>query len=221
MSHWVSKAEVARKGNTSRALITQKCVEAGVWFRAGAVSPDGNVDIENSSVSNWLESRASVVSPNDLTSKEFGKMTINRVTEHYGGVAKLEIYVKTRKLLADTEHKQVMMAEKRGELVDRDTIAKACFGFLEGATQKLLEMPRGVVERILAILETETPSVKEQCEEFIASEISKILKGVQHEVCDKLHIELERQQKLQFEEDVLEEEEDEEDEDLEDDDDAE
>ena len=186
MNNWVTKAKLARLGKCSHQLITKYTKPGGKF--AVAVGPAGKVDTHHKVVVDWLKTRENVVSPQDITTKHFGEMTINQVTESYGDVDKLEGFIKVRKLIAETEHKQVMMAEKRGTLIDRDLVAKACFGFLEAATQKLLEMPKGIVIELQAIFETQSPSMKEDSQQYLTDEISKILEGVKKEVSDKLQL---------------------------------
>lgn len=199
MSRFVSKAQLARDGKCSPQLISKKCAEGGAFF--DAMEESGKIDVDHENVIKWLVARELVIHPNDLTTSVFEKMTVREINQHYGNVDKLEGYIKTNKLIVETEHKKMMMQASREELVSREFLAKACFGIIDTAMVKLMDMPRGMVERVAAILETDQPGVKEESEQLMTDEISKILKSAKREVIGQLgeYVEKEIQNEINFE----------------------
>ena len=185
---YVTKAELARMGKSSYQLIGKYCAEGKKFY--DALTDSGKIDLDHENVIEWLKKREVVVHPNNITARQFGKLTINQIVEHYGNVDKLEGYIKVRKMIVETEHKQIQMEASREELVSRKFVGKACFGAVESAYVKLLDMPRGVVEKISAILETQVPGCKEECEQTLTEEISKIIKSAKNEIAEMLGVEI-------------------------------
>lgn len=188
MDRYVTKAELGRMGQCSYQLITQNSAP-GKKFH-GALTADGKMDLDHPEVKKWLEQRKDVISPSKITSKQFDRLTIKQVTDHYSNVEKLEGYIKVRKMIVETEHKQIQMEASRELLVSREFVAKVCFGIIGAALIKLLDMPRGMVDEISAILDTGVLGSKEECEQLLTKEISLILQNAKDEVSEKLSVEM-------------------------------
>ena len=181
---FVTKAQLARMGKCTAQSVGELCRKGKKLFHA--VQESGRIDVDDDAVVKWLTSRSGVVHPNELEAEEFEKMTVATIVKWYGNIDKLEGYIKTRKMLVETQHKQILMEASREELVSREFIGKACFGILEETFSKLLDMPKGMIERIAAILDTETPGAKQECEQVFTDEISKILKNAKTYLIEKL-----------------------------------
>lgn len=187
-TRFITKAELARRGKSSSQLIGKYCGEGKKFHHA--LTDSGKLDADDPVIIEWLKKREAVIHPNNLTAQQFGKLTINQVIDHYGNVDKLEGYIKVRKMIVETEHKQIQIEASREELVSREFVGKSCFGIVNASLGKLLDMPRGIVERIAAILETAIPGVKEEAEQVLTEEISKILETAKKEVAERLGVEL-------------------------------
>ena len=184
---YVTRVELSRIAKVAHQVVYRSCKKGGKFHEA--MSSSGKVDIDHPVIAEWLETREVVIAADDLTSQEFEDMTVKEICSHYGNVDKLEGYIKTRKMIVETEHKKIQMEASREQLVSREFLGKACFGYLQEANIKLLAMPRGIVERISAILETQALGIKEEAEQVIVVEISKILKNAKKELMDRLKIE--------------------------------
>lgn len=185
---YVTKAELARMGKSSYQLIGKYCGEGKKFY--DALTDSGKIDIDHPNVIEWLKKREAVIHPNNITAKQFGKLTVNQIVEHYGNVDKLEGYIKVRKMIVETEHKQIQMEASREQLVSREFVGKACFGILESAFVKLLDVPRGIVEEVAAVLETKVLGAKEECEKILTEVISKILNEAKKEISERLSLEI-------------------------------
>lgn len=184
MPRYVTKLALSKMGKSSKQLMTKYCAPGGKF--ENAMTGSGKIDLEDAEVQKWLEKRDAVTDPSDLTVQMYGKMTVNEISENYGSVDELESYLKTNKMVVETEHKKMQMEASREELVSREFVGKACFGIIETALMKLLDMPRGMIEIIIAILDTETMGAKEQAEQRLTKEISKILDNAKKELIDRL-----------------------------------
>ena len=184
MPRYVTKLALSKMGKTSKQLMTKYCAPGGKF--ENAVTGSGKIDLEDAEVQKWLEKRDAVIDPRDLTVQLYGKMTINEVSDNYGSVDELESYLKTNKMVVETEHKKMQMEASRQELVSREFVGKACFGIVETSLIKLLDMPRGMIGIIIAILDTKTLGAKEQAEQKLTEEISKILANAKKELIDRL-----------------------------------
>lgn len=171
-------------GKCSKQLFTPKCKPGGKF--ADAMTSTGKIDTHDPVVQEWLNKRENVIDPKELKLKQYEKMTVLDITESYGSIDELEGFMKTQKLIVETEHKKIQMEATREELVSRENVGKACFGLVNTAHLKLLDMPTGVLASIAAILETKEPGAMEEAEKLLTEEISKILTDARDGLIERL-----------------------------------
>lgn len=186
--NYVSKAELAKMGRVTRQRLTQYCRKGEEFHHA--VNDEGMVDAEDEIILDWLKERNKGTSPDKLSSKEYEHLTVKDIKDRYGSITKLESFIKVRKMIVETEHKQIQMEATREELVSRKFVGKACFGIVESCNLKLLDMPKGIVEIIGAILKTEVPGSREEAEQTLTKEVSRIIKNAKKEICERLNVEM-------------------------------
>lgn len=185
---FISKTDLAILGKCTKSLITKNCKEGGPFY--DAMQTSGRLDMDHPIIKAWLVKREIIADPSALTLAKYEKLTVKEIVMHYGSVDALEGFIKTRKLIVETEAKLLAVEASRDELVSREFIGKTCFGILETALSRLLDMPKASVEKISAVLETAIPGCKEQSEEILAKEISKILEGAKTEIIRTLEWDL-------------------------------
>jgi hypothetical protein len=191
--NFISKSELSKiAGGFSDSAISRYCKPDGRW--AIAVHKSGKVDLNHPLIQEWLSDRKKQKDLNkdliddleEINVKKYENFTIKEICERYSSIEKFQDFIKTRKLLIETEYKKIQIEANRGELINKDLVAKACFSLIDLAFKKLLDMPSGIINRISAILELGDEDCHEQSEKVLTVEVSKILKACKKEITDIL-----------------------------------
>jgi hypothetical protein len=200
VTKYISKAKLAEMGGVAKQSIGGLCRYGKPLYEA-VDERTNKVDLDHPAVITWLEKKQGKTPTkrelresggtlaNDLSTEAYGQLTVNQICENYGSITELQEYIKTNKIIAETEHRKIQIAQVKGDLVSRDLVARACFGMIEIAYKRLLEIPTGSLERIIGLLESKMSDSKQQAEELLIAQISKILKGTKKEVANILKIE--------------------------------
>lgn len=200
----VRKSALARELNRSPVTIANKCKPGQPFFKAVDKST-GQIDRNHKDVKDWIARREGKDSTKyyneqtlsnknkqntglDISDEDFQEMKVREILENYGSVPALHDYVKTRKVIVETELRIMQVAQARGELVSRAQTAAACFGMINVAFKRLLDIPQGSIGRIAGLLESGVPDAKVEAQELLISQISKILKGAKREVEELLNM---------------------------------
>lgn len=187
MPNPVTKSELARLGKVTPAAVSHMVTRGNF---DGATLDGNKLDRDHPSIVEWLETRDEIPSAEDLSLAQYEDLTIRQIVKGYGSIEKLENCIKVRKMIAETEYKKIQMQASRDELVSREFVAKACFGIVEDTFSKLLDMPRGAVGKISAILDTKALGVKEESEQVLTEEISKIIKASKRQIAERLTVKM-------------------------------
>ena len=181
----IKRAELARMGKVRASLITKNCLKNGVW--ADAVDEEtGFVNIDNKLIQAWLAKREHEKGPDEMSLKDWEHLTLKQIIAEHSSIPQFQDLAKTYKILAETEHKKIQIEASRNELVSRENIGKACFGFLEVMNRRLMELPASQIVKILAIADSKASDCSEQITQKLVKEISQIIKGVKQDLINRL-----------------------------------
>jgi len=179
----VTKAQLSKMGDVADSLIAFNCREGNIWHHAVDEEETNKVNIKDKVVAAWLKKKKR---EQHTKLKGFEALTVKEILEEYKNIPNFLDLVKTRKIIADTELKKLQLEGSRNELVSREYVGKACFGYLEMLSTRLLEMPTGRIPKITALLETGSLDAKERAVEVLVKEISKIIANVKRDIVDRL-----------------------------------
>lgn len=181
----VKKSDLARMGKVNASLISKNIRKGYKWYYA-LDNDSGCIDADFPDIVDWLIERENVKSPEDMVLKDYENLTLKNIIEEYSSIPQFHELSKIYKIIADTERTKIQIEASRNELVSREGVAKACFGYLYQLNKRLLDMPQGRVPKIMAIIEEETLDGKEKINELLVDEISKIIKGTKKDLINRL-----------------------------------
>ena len=109
----------------------------------------GKLDSDNPTNKKYLETR---IKTNETKQKKYPpKETDEQVKEFiddYTNMASTEQHFKIQKIKMDIKVKEIMLREKRGDLVSKQKIADVCFSYLDNLNKNMLVVPQVFIDRV-------------------------------------------------------------------------
>lgn len=113
-------------------------------------------------------------------------MTIRDLVIKFKGLEGLEKYVKMLRDLAAADEKDQKTQERRLQLVEKDFIIARVFQFIDTLMKQLLEHPEGIVDGIIALVQSEGPAARRDIIRIMEKAISEIIKDAKTQTIKEL-----------------------------------
>ena len=113
-------------------------------------------------------------------------MNIRELVIKFKGLDGLERYVKMLRDLAAADEKDQKTQERRLQLVEKDFIIARVFSFLDVLMRQLLEHPEGIVDGIIALVQSEGTAARQEIVRTMEKAISNIIKDAKAQVIKEL-----------------------------------
>ncbi len=166
-------------------LLTRECKKQGKFFEAWDDKAK-KIDASHPSVVEWLNRRNGKVSANDVTMKQFDNMTLKELCDNHSDSNQFLALIKTRKILADTAHRELIIASSREELVSKKLVGNVCFGYLDQLNRRLPETASGLIDKIFSICERGDVDAREQAKAEINKKLKRLISGTKDRVADRM-----------------------------------
>lgn len=151
------------------------------------------MDTDNPKNKAYLEKRISLKDKQDIPNRtnQFSKPqsktddTINQ----YATMVEQEQKFKVEKLKMDIKVKELLLREKRGDLISKQRIADVCFGYLDALNKNMLVMPQVFIDRVENFIKTNSKdsTAKKELMNEITGYITKSIQNTKHQVVDKIN----------------------------------
>jgi hypothetical protein len=166
----ITKQQFARMAGVIRAT-----VESNITKGYLIEDKTGKMETENSINRKYLEKRIK-----KTPSKE-EKQDTEKDIDSFTNMAVQEQKYKVDKLKMDIKVKELLLKEKRGDLVSKQKLSDVCFSYLENLNKNLLVIPQVFIDRVENFLKNKNLENTDDAKKELLNEISiYITKSIQN-----------------------------------------
>ena len=192
LDRFIGKKDFADLAGVSPQAITKNTKEGKVLEHSVV---NGKIDLSTPGVAQYLASKEKDVPEfkngpaftmevgvgDETPTGEFMHMTVAEVTARLGSDKNFKSFLDARKTIADIAIKDLQAAEKRGELIPRQTVKTFIFGALEQCNHRLLrDLPKTAIQRLSAHFES--GGSEEEATRILLEMVSKNLSTAQNTI---------------------------------------
>lgn len=175
------------KGRALKLNLDHPLVQAYIGSGEKGTKPTGKQKPVNGTSSSPPPPPSYNVPGLDVEVEGLEELTVKQVAMKYGGVGKFADYVKALKNIAEYKIKDQQHRQKRGELIERETTAAACFMLIDIAFKRIVgEMPGAVIPQLVPLILSKGEGCEKDAEQKLVDQVSKILKDCKAEVRKRL-----------------------------------
>jgi hypothetical protein len=113
-------------------------------------------------------------------------MTIRELVVKFKGLDGLERYVKMLRDLAAADEKDQKTQERRLQLVEKDFIVSRVFQYIDVLMKQLLEYPEGVVDGIIALVQSEGAKARHDVSRILEKAVMDIIRDAKSQIVKEL-----------------------------------
>jgi len=122
-----------------------------------------------------------------VPARELLNMTLREIVMKYPGIDKIERYAKILKDATMSAEREQRILERALTLIPKDFVVSRLFAFIEGITKQLLEYPEAAVDRVIALANTESETMRVEIVETLTRGLSQIINGTKENVVSELN----------------------------------
>lgn len=147
MSSIISQAELARLCGVTR-MVVNKAIRAG-HIKTRKTGKIKKVVFDDQLTQLWFEKQTAKASINAPQQQSEQKPAITTGKNNLATLQQQKTLEEIRKITADANLKELKYAKERGELIDKNSIAKVLFQYLEAFNINAIEIPEMIIDSVM------------------------------------------------------------------------
>lgn len=122
-----------------------------------------------------------------ITAREMLNMTLRELVYNFPGIEKIERYSKILKEMTMSAEREQRIQERGLTLIPKDFVLSRVFGFLEDLIKRVIEYPESAVDRIIALANSDSETIRIDIVETMIEGLSQIISNSKILVIEELN----------------------------------
>ena len=148
----------------------------GETFQGNASSPPG-----------VRQDDFALIAAAQLPAREMLNMTLREIVLKYPGIDKIERYSKILKDTTMSAEREQRIQERDLTLIPKDFVVSRLFSFIEGLIKQIVEYPESMIDRIIALANTESETSRQEIIDTMTNSLTQIISGSKKTIIEELN----------------------------------